>query len=712
MKNEFTKTLEFNGGSISIATGLLAPRAESSVRMQIGETVVFTVVSMSMQDSGLDYFPLSVEYMEKFYAGGVISGSRFQKREGRPSDDATLVARQVDHSIRSLFPKGFKKDVNVIINVMAYDNENDPEAMAVFSASLALMISSIPFNGPSSSVKIGIKDGQMTVNPSMAVQDDLDSSFIVSVREGRVLNIEGFGDEVPEEEMGKLLDLAVENCEKLNAFQSEVAKEIGKQKLEYAELPVPAELIDDVKADFADRVKDGLYDRDRRNELFAEVAAELYTKHNPDGDSEGVSKGQAMEAVEYVARKLMREGVLSDEKRTSGRKLEEIRPLYIEAGVLPRVHGSALFQRGETQCMSIATLGSLRLAQLSESFEGEHEKTFIHHYHGPSYSLGEAGRVNYYAGRREVGHGHISENAFRKLLPAEEDFPYTIRVVSEILAQRGSSSMAAACGTTMALMDAGVPIKKPVAGISVGLVTNDDDISEYKLLTDIEDVEDFYGDMDFKVTGTDKGVTAIQLDNKLMGVPVAILKEAFMQSRTARLSLLEEMTSVLPAPRPNLSQYAPKVTTVRIKVDKIGELIGPGGKNIKAILEKIGGDIDINIHDDGRVDIASADQSKIDQGIEWVNGITEEPELNKIYTGVVDKVTDYGAFVDVNANISGLLHISAMSDGFVKDPRSIVNEGDRVNVKLIKIENGRLSFSMKGVAQNKPAEAAAPANNE
>lgn len=700
--SEYKKMLPFNGGELVLSTGRLAPRAESSVLLQIGGTVVLTIVSISKEDTDLDYFPLTIEYLERFYAGGIISGSRFQKREGRPSDDATLVARQVDHSIRSLFPKSFKKDVNVIINVMTYDQEHDPETLAVTSASMALMISSIPFNGPSASVKVGIKDGSFILNPTSSAQEELDSEFIVSVREDRVLNIEGFGNEVPEEMMGELLDFAVKSCQPLLDFQKQIAKEIGKEKLEVLDLPVPEELIVDAKELFSEDIIKGLYDQEKRNVIFAEVAAALQKKHNPDNLTDGITKGQALEAVEYVARKLMREGVLTSEKRTSGRKIDEIRELDIEVGVLPRVHGSALFQRGQTQCLSVVTLGNMRLAQLSESFEGEHEKTFIHHYNGPRYSLGEAGRFNYYPGRREVGHGHITENALKAVLPSSEDFAYTIRVVSEILAQRGSSSMAAACGTTLALMDAGVPIRKPVAGISVGLVTDDTDLSKFKLLTDIEDVEDFYGDMDFKVTGTDLGVTAIQLDNKLMGVPVAILKEAFMRAKEARTYLLSEMTKIISAPRGSLSEFAPKVQSVRINPAKIGELIGPGGKVIKGILEAVGEDIDINIQDDGRVDISSVKQELIDMAKEKVLSLMEEPEVGKIYTGVVDKIMEYGAFVDVNSNISGLLHISEMSDQFVKDPRQVVKEGDRVTVKLLKMENGRINFTMKGLNKQNP----------
>jgi polyribonucleotide nucleotidyltransferase len=417
-------------------------------------------------------------------------------------------------------------------------------------------------------------------------------------------------------------------------------------------------------------------------------------------ENEELSASDIDTAVEYVARKIMRTNILKEGKRTSGRNIDEIRDLEVEVGVLPRVHGSALFRRGKTQCLSVATLGSTRLVQTLESFEGEEEKPFMHHYNGPSYSLGEAGRFAYYPGRREIGHGHIAENALKAVLPNTEEFPYTIRVVSEILSQQGSSSMAATCGTSLALMQAGVPLKAQVGGISVGLITNDNDINDYKLLTDLEDVEDFYGDMDFKVTGTAQGVTAIQLDNKLMGVPVAILKAAFEKSKVARLKILEVMNAEIAEPNKDLSQYAPRVKVIKINPDKIGELIGPGGKNIKGIYEKCNNMVDIDIKDEGLVYLtsASAEMSKLAE--DMINSVVEEPEIGKTYSGVVDKIMPYGAFVDVSAGISGLVHVSEMSDKFVKDPGTIVKEGQSVKVKIIKIENGKVSFTMKGVAQS------------
>lgn len=692
---ELVKSIDYNGEQYIFKTGKLAPRADAAVWAQVGETVVLATVAVGKDDSTLDYFPLSVEYIEKFYAGGIISTSRFLKREMRPSDSAVLKARQIDHSIRSLFPKGFKKEVAVVVTVLAYDGEHDPETLAVNSASMALMLSTAPFNGPSASVRVGIKDGELILNPSDTAIETLDGEYMVSAREKRILNIEGWSNKVDEELMGKLMDFAVDKCQPMLDIQRELAAEAGKPKMECPELPVDETLLAYIKDTFKDEVSKGLYDKENRDEIFGKVKAGVF-EAKPE-----FSKNAISEAVEYLARKIMREGVLKDEKRTSGRKLDEIRDLEIEVGVLPRVHGSALFRRGKTQCLSVVTLGSTRLAQNLESFEGAEEKPFMLHYNGPGYSMGQAGRFSYYPGRREVGHGHIGENALKKSVPNTEEFPYTIRVVSEILAQQGSSSMASTCGASLALMDAGVPIKDIVAGISVGLVTADDSLETFKLLTDMEDVEDFYGDMDFKVTGTDKGVTAIQLDNKLMGVPVEILKSAMVASKKARIAILDEMKAVISAPRESLSKYAPRVKVIKINPSKIGELIGPGGKNIKGIMEKANNEVEIDIKDDGSVNITSASAEKMQMVLDMIGGMMFEPEIGKIYKGKVEKIAEYGAFVALTPSVTGLLHVSEMSDKFVKNPNEIVKEGQELDVKVIRMENGKVSLSLKGLTETK-----------
>ena len=689
---EKVKEIALNGSKLTFKVGKLAPRAEVAVWAQLGETVLLTVLAMSKEDSNLDYFPLTVEYVEKFYAGGVISGSRFLKREMRPPEGAVLKARQVDHSIRSLFPKEYKKEVSIVQTVLSYDEQHDPELLAVISASLALMLSSAPFAGPCASIRVGVKGSDLLLNPDHDLIETLDGEFMVSVREGRILNIEGWGNEVPEEIMAKVLDFAVEHCKPLLKLQQEFQKEAGKEKEKIEKVDVSKDLIKKLEKQYQKAINEALYNFDVRTDIYNDIVNNMLEKE-PELD-----KTSIINAIDYISRNIMRSDVLKKEKRSSGRKLNEIRDLEIEIGVLPRVHGSALFRRGRTQCLTILTLGSTRLVQTLESFEGEEEKRFMHHYNAPGYSMGEAGRFNYYPGRREIGHGNIGENALKAMLPKMEDFAYTIRAVSEILSQQGSSSMAASCGTSLALMDAGVPIKNQVGGVSLGLVTEDGNEKNYKLLVDIEDVEDFYGDMDFKVTGTDKGVTAIQLDNKLQGIPAEILKDAFNKSKAGRLVILEAMNKVIEHPHSELSQYAPKVKVLKINPAKIGELIGPGGKVIKGILEKLANEVEIDIKDDGSVTITAIDLKKIAAAEEMVDSIVKEAEVGMVYSGVVDKLAPYGAFVDVSPAISGLLHVSEMSDKFVKDPAQILKEGQTVKVKVKGInDDGRISFTMKGL---------------
>lgn len=695
MIEEKKTSIEFNGEELIFSTGKLAPRADATVKVQIGETVVLAIVTVDKEDTQLDYFPLSVEYIEKFYAGGIISGSRFVKRERRPSDEAVLKARQVDHSIRSLFPKGFKKAVSVIITVMSYDDVHDPADLAVTAASSALMLSSAPFEGPSASVSIGVdENGEMIVNPKNGQAENLSAHYIMSFKEDRLLNIEGYSDEMSEDDMDKMLDLGAESVKPLLDVQKKMTKEFGKEKMTFEEKVVSEEVLKYVEDTFGDEIQKAIYEENRK-ELLSEVTNSIVEKKEGE-----ISKLDASRAVEYLARKIMRKAILEEEKRASDRTLDEIRNLSVETGVLPRVHGSALFSRGITQAMSIVTLGSTRLSQTLESFEGEETKRFMHHYNGPNYSFGDAGRFSYYPGRREIGHGHITENAFKKTIPAEEEFPYTIRVVSEILAQNGSSSMAAACGTSLALMDAGVPVKAPVAGIAIGLVTDEEDDSKYKLLTDMQDLEDFYGDMDFKVVGTANGVNAIQLDNKLQGIPLSIIKEAFRKSRDARLKVLEEMNKVISEPRSELSEHAPKVETIKIDPTKIGELIGPGGKVIRGIIEESEefGEVDVDIQEDGNVYVTAVNKEARDKVLELIDELFEEVEIGKVYEGEVDRVENYGAFVKVSKNISGLVHVSELAEGFVKDVNKHVKVGDKVKVKVIGVDDmGRIKMSMKSV---------------
>lgn len=687
------------GHDIEMSTGVLAQLSSGAVKLQVGGTVILATADIDQRETELDYFPLGVEYIERLYASGNISGSRFTKEEGHPSEDAVIKARQIDHSIRSLFPKGFKRAVSVIITVLSYDGENDPETLSVLGASVALSISAAPFFGPCASVIAGItKEGEIVINPKLDQKHELEAEFVLSGTSEKFLNIEGWANEVPEEKMNEVLDKSLEVIKELNAFQMEFAKDVSREKFEYSELPTDEELIENIKSEKYDEIKAGLYLTEKkpgRREAIGEVKKQMVEKYVSD-DTE-YTPMDVDKAVEYIARKILRDGVLNEEKRVSGRGLEEIRSLTADVDVLPTVHGTGLFSRGLTQALSITTLASPQSGLHKDDMGGESIKRFMHRYNMPNYTVGEAGRYNYRPGRREVGHSAIAENALRCMIPSQEEFPYTIRVVSEIMTSNGSTSMAATCGTSLSLMAAGVPIKKAVAGIGVGLVTEDQNEDNYKLLLDIEGIEDFYGDMDFKLTGTDEGVTAIQYENKLKGVKPEVLKEAFQLAKTGRMQLLDVMNSTISSPRPDVAETAPKVIALQINPDRIGELIGPGGSNIKGLISSAGGEVEIDVEEDGRVLVTSVYKDQADHVVNAINLSMEEPEVGKIYEGVIDKIMDFGAFVNVTSSITGLIHVSEMSDKFVKDPREIVKEGQQVKVKLIKYENGKQSFSMKAV---------------
>jgi polyribonucleotide nucleotidyltransferase len=708
---------EFLGDKLIFEFNHFAYKADAALTLQRGETVVLATVTSGKLDIEANFLPLSVEYIEKYYAGGIISSSRFIKREMRPSESATLKARAIDHAIRSLFPKSWRKPVSVTITVLAYDGQNDPDQLAVIAASTALMMSSVPFAGPSASVKVGLNQEQELVwSPTVEEEEELLMDMVVAAVGDRILNIEGWADEVDESVMEKLMRESVANMQSVLNFQVQLAEKYGRKKQEYSDLPAPEEMIARVKTDYAAGIENALKNReiriDEMNRMKAELAEKLATE---GGEGTKVDTAAIEEAFEYIARRLLRDMALQSEKRSSGRNLNEIRPLRIETGVLPRVHGSAVFTRGQTQSLSILTLGSMRMAQTLESFEGEESKRFMHHYSSPNYSYGDAGRFSYYPGRREIGHGNIGENALRRMIPAEADFPYTIRVASEIMSSNGSTSMAATCATSLALLDGGVPIKAMVAGVALGLITDDNDVSKYKILVDMEDVEDFYGDMDFKVAGSEKGITAIQMDNKLKGVPVDILVAAFAKSKAARLEILAAMKQVISAPRADLSPYAPKVEVIKINPEDIGELIGPGGKVIKGILEACENKVDIDIQDSGDVYITGVSKEYRDKAIQMVKAITEEAEIGATYEGKVGKVAEYGIFVDVSPRISGLVHVSELSNTFVKDVASLYKVGDVVKIKVIgRDDQGRLKLSVKqveGATQPAAAQQAQPAQS-
>lgn len=694
------EVFNFSGSDLTFELGHYAYKADAALTLQKGETVILATVGVDKKPVDFDFLPLSVEYIEKYFAGGIISSSRFIKRETRPSESAVLKARQIDHAIRSLFPKSWRKPVSVVITVLAYDGVNDPEQLAVIAASTALMLSSVPFYGPSASIKVSMgHDDQFVWAPTVEQEEEGKMDMIVSVVGDRILNIEGWADEVQDDVLIDMMSQAVDKVQGLLEFQKDLAAKHGRQKQEYADLPAPEEMIERVKAEYTEGITSALKNRETRQEEMIRMQAEMAEKIVAEaGEAAGMKPDTdaIAQAFEYVARKIVRAMALDSEERTSGRQLDEIRPLKIEVGVLPRVHGSAVFTRGVTQSLSILTLGSMRMAQTLESFEGEESKRFMHHYTSPNFSYGDAGRYSYYPGRREIGHGNIGENALRKMIPSEEVFPYTIRLSSEIMSSNGSTSMAATCASSLALLDGGVPIKGMVAGVALGLVTDDADVMRYKILTDMEDVEDFYGDMDFKVAGSENGVTAIQLDNKLKGIPVEILTEGFRRSKAARLEILAEMKKIIAEPRAELSDYAPKVDIVKIKQDAIGELIGPGGKMIKSILEACEGKVDIDIQETGDVYVTGVNKELREKALKMIQDVVGEAEIGKTYEGKVGKVAEYGVFVDVTPRISGLVHVSEMSDTFVKEVGSLYKEGDVVRVKVTgRDEKGRLKLSIK-----------------
>ncbi|MDQ6985427.1 MAG: polyribonucleotide nucleotidyltransferase [Candidatus Dojkabacteria bacterium] len=711
MSKHVKESFDLNGKEVVIETGKIAALSHGAITLTMGGTTLFAAVTVDSRDTDLDYFPLTVEYIEKMYASGKISGSRFRKREGLPSDEATIKAREVDHSIRSLFPKSFKKLVNVILTVLSYDGINDPQALTVLGSSLAIMQAGVPFAGPCSSAIVGIdSDMNIVLNPSKEERESYLGEFIVTGVDDRPLSFEGWGIEVPETKMEEVLDKANELIKNLNAQQKTFIEKVDialdLDPNDFNNKPAPVELIDRVKAKFESEIHEIMFSTDsavtnNRGNKLNELAASLYDEMK--AAEEEVKFDDVKAAVDYAARYALRKEIIASDKRISGRGLDEIRELKSEIDILPIVHGSALFSRGITQSLSIVTLASASNKLMSDDMEGEDTKRFMHHYNFPPYSTGEAGRFRYHPGRREVGHGTIGENALMNMIPSEEDFPYTIRTVSEIMSSNGSTSMAATCASSMALMAAGVPMKEQVAGIGIGLVTEDDNESNYKLITDIEGIEDFYGDMDFKVCGTKNGITAIQFENKLQGVPISILKEAFKKAKTARLQLLEVMNSTISESRAEVSETAPKVESIQIQQDQIGELIGPGGKNIKELVERskeYGKDAaDINITDDGIVQVASVSRVQMDFIKDSIKEMFKKAVVGDIYDGVVDKVMNYGAFVDVSKNISGLVHVSEITDKFVKDASELLKEGQQVRVKVIKVENGKTSMTMKGVDQ-------------
>jgi polyribonucleotide nucleotidyltransferase len=675
------------GRTLIMESGRLAWQAGGAVTVTYGETVVLaTAVASKAPRPNIDFFPLTVDYEEKLYAAGKIPGG-YIKREGRPSTDAILVSRLTDRPMRPLFPKGFRNDVQVVLMPLSVDQENDPDILAINGASTALTISDIPFDGPVGAVRMGWIDGRPVVNPLRSKMGESTLDLVMAATRDAIVMIEAGASQISEESILEALRVGHEAIVPLIDLQERMREACGKPKREFPLKMMPEELTAQVKELVGSRLHENLVhetkmDRESAvSDLEAEVVAHFEeTEWDP---------ADVQMAYDSLVKKTVREMILKEGIRPDGRSRTEIRPIQIDVGVLPRVHGSGLFSRGQTQALTIATLGSTSDEQIIDGLGGDESKRFMHHYNFPPYSTGET-RPLRGPGRREIGHGMLAERALEAVIPSQEEFPYTIRLVSEILSSNGSTSMAATTGSTLALMDAGVPITSPVSGISIGLVTDEE--GSFATLTDIQGVEDAFGDMDFKVTGTREGVTAIQLDIKIKGLTSEILAQSMEQAREARMFILDKMAEVIAAPRPELSQYAPRITRIQINPDKIGTVIGPGGKMIKKIIEESKAEIDIE--DDGSVFVASPSSEAAQKAIDMIRALTAEVEVGKQYSGTVKRIMDFGAFVEVLPGKEGLVHISQLAPYRVNRVEDVVQVGDRLDVKVTGIDSmGRINLS-------------------
>jgi len=680
------KSIELGGRKLTLSTGGVAEQANAAVMASYGETVVLATVVSSPFKQDLGYFPLTVEYQERLYAGGRIKGSRWVKREGRPSDDEILTARLIDRSIRPLFPKEYKNEVQIIITVLSVDLKNTPDVVAATAVSAALTISSIPWKGPIGIVKVGTKDGAYLTNPTDAEVAVSELELMVTFADNSVVMIEASSKQVDEEKVLGGIEYAQKEAAKIIKLINELTAEAGKKKVilekDEKDISLERKVSKLVGAD----VK-GLVTKMAKKEAsyfeYEEMKRAVADELSENDRAKGVSY------FEELFKSEARRALLSA-KRPDGRGADEIRDLSITTSVLPRTHGSAIFKRGQTQVLTVITLGSPAMEQLIESAEGEESKRYIHHYSMPPYSVGETGRVGW-PSRREIGHGALAEKALIPVIPSEEEFPYTIRVVSEVLSSNGSTSMASTCASSLSLMDAGVPIKKPVAGIAMGLIIEDS--KKYAILTDITGFEDNNGDMDFKVAGTDEGITALQLDVKTLNLTLPILKQALTKAKEARLSILSQMVKAIAKPREKVSVYAPKIKVLKIPQDKIGEVIGPGGRVIRGIISETGAQVDIE--DSGAVNISGMAEEEVNKALEMVEALIKEAKAGEIYDGQVKRIQPFGAFVEIFPGREGLVHVSDMSEDFVKNPSDIVKIGDKVKVRVKEIDSmGRVNLSM------------------
>ena len=715
-KKTMQVSCDWLGRKLTIEVNRVGFRTTSSVLVTYGDTVVLGSVVVGTKPVVQDFFPLSIDYEEKFYAAGKISASRFIKREGKPADEAVLVGRLIDRPIRPLFPKGYRQEIQVVCTVLSMDPSFRPDCVAMIAASAALMNAGVPFDGPIAGIRIGRIGGEFKgfLSPEEREQSPLD--LVVACKDGKVVMVEAGANEVPEDTIIEAMHWAVSEVQPALDLQRQLAKLVNTPKQEY-ELVLPSdEVVEEVAkwtdGKFGSKIRGNVMERahlldDMKYAMHDEFAL---SKGQGETDNEKVKwydenlRDVYDQAFELAVHKEVRRGILEEGVRPDGRKLTEVRPLSSQVGILPRVHGSSLFTRGVTQAMNIVTLAPLSYSQDVDTMEvTDGKRRYMHHYNAPSYTVGEPGRLGS-PGRREIGHGYLAERALLPVLPSEEDFPYAIRSVTEIMSQNGSTSMAATCSSCMALMDAGVPLKRPVSGVAMGLMVDvpkgqpieASDVDKAYVLTDLMDAEDFAGDMDFKVTGTTEGITALQMDMKVHGLPVEILEKAIKQSHEGRMFILKHLLEVIPEPRKKISEFAPRIEKIKISKDKIGAVIGKGGEMINKITSETGAGVDIA--EDGLVTISGSNSESIEKALEWVKGLTEEPEVGKIYNGTVVSIKDFGAFVNILPGIDGMLHISQIVEGKrLKSVEEVLHVGDKVKVRLVAIERGKLSLSMIGV---------------
>jgi polyribonucleotide nucleotidyltransferase len=695
-----TREVTVGQSTLSFETGKLAKQAGGAVLVRQGDSVVLVTACRASTPRDVDFLPLTVEYRENAYASGRIPGGFF-KREGKPTEKETLTSRVIDRPIRPLFPGSWRFETQIAALVLSADGEHDTDVLALTGASAALSISDLPFQKTIAGVRVGLVDDQFVINPTFAQRKESRLDLVVAGSKDGLVMVEAGAKEVSEDQVVGALEAAHEAIKKIVATIDDLKSAVGKKKVEFVEKKVDAAIETEVEKAIMDplakamRIHDKLENYTSTDKVLADLLATI-----PEEDAE--RRAAAKKVFKNAKEKVLYNEILNNHVRLDGRKLDEIRPIWIETGVLPRTHGSAVFTRGETQALVTCTLGTADDAQKIETFEGETWKSFMLHYNFPPFSVGEVGRMSG-PGRREIGHGALAERALAGMLPDEADFPYTVRIVSDILESNGSSSMASVCGGTLAMMDAGIPLKSPVAGIAMGLVM-EEKTGNFAVLSDIAGAEDHYGDMDFKVAGTASGITALQMDIKLSGVPMAVMRKALEQARQGRMFILGKMTEAIASPRSNISNYAPRIVTIRIPVDKIRDVIGPGGKMIRSIIERTG--VKIDVEDDGRVNVASADGASAQKAISIIQELTATPELNKTYLGKVQRITDFGAFVEIMPGTDGLLHVSEIANHRVKDVRDELKEGEQLMVKVINIDpTGKIRLSRKALLQTEEPKA-------